>query len=256
MSNDDKPATATAPVDGAVLTNPYTGQPRDYRDVESDPAGTLIVEPGKPLKAASPPAARLEGPTEVEWMMACNEIGGPDVAEEIITRAFSIAEVPRSTPAAPGIDWPHVANEYADAVCSALDGLKCIRDDLMTVEAVIENVQRNIERIQALHHRIDASPKGGSDAEPIFYIQDTRSFVGNCPMWWAPNGAGYVTRLDEAGRFTEQEAIRQNRSRDTDVPWPCAEIDKLGRITVDMQHMRPRSERLAELQATSAEVGE
>jgi hypothetical protein len=38
---------------GAVLTNPYTGEPRDYRDVESDPAGTLIVEPGEPLRSAS-----------------------------------------------------------------------------------------------------------------------------------------------------------------------------------------------------------
>ncbi len=81
----------------------------------------------------------------------------------------------------------------------------------------------------------------------LFYIQDTRQFVGNCPMWWGPNGSGYVTRLDEAGRYTEQEAIRQNRTRETDVPWPCSEIDALARQTVDCQHMRPRAERLAEL---------
>lgn len=37
-----------------VLTNPYTGQPRDYRDVESDPAGVLIVEPGAPMMATVP----------------------------------------------------------------------------------------------------------------------------------------------------------------------------------------------------------
>lgn len=84
-------------------------------------------------------------------------------------------------------------------------------------------------------------------AEPMFYIQDTRQFVGNCPMWWGPNGRGYVTRLDEAGRYTEQEAIKQNRTRDTDIPWPCAEIDAIARQTVDLQHMRPRAERLAEL---------
>ncbi|HIE5512995.1 TPA: hypothetical protein ACXNQL_002235 [Stenotrophomonas maltophilia] len=81
----------------------------------------------------------------------------------------------------------------------------------------------------------------------LFYIQDTRQFVGNCPMWWGPNGSGYVTRLDEAGRYTEQEAIRQNRTRETDIPWPCSEIDALARQTVDCQHMRPRAERLAEL---------
>ena len=84
----------------------------------------------------------------------------------------------------------------------------------------------------------------------MFYIQDTRQFVGNCPMWWGPNGSGYVTRLDEAGRYTEQEAVKQNRTRNTDVPWLCAEIDALSRRTVDFQHMRTREERLAELALT------
>lgn len=85
-------------------------------------------------------------------------------------------------------------------------------------------------------------------AQPsLFYIQDTRQFVGNCPVWWGPNGGGYVTRLDEAGQYTEQEAITQNRTRESDIPWPCAEIDALARQTVDCQHMRPRVDRLAEL---------
>ena len=44
----------------ALLTNPYTGQPRDYRDVETDPAGVLIVEPGAPLKAAPRATANKE----------------------------------------------------------------------------------------------------------------------------------------------------------------------------------------------------
>lgn len=35
-----------------VLSNPWTGEPRDYRDVNSDPEGVLCVEPGAPLKAA------------------------------------------------------------------------------------------------------------------------------------------------------------------------------------------------------------
>lgn len=90
----------------------------------------------------------------------------------------------------------------------------------------------------------------------LFYIQDTRQVVGNCPVWWGPNGGGYVTRLDEAGRYTEQEAVSQNRTRETDIPWPCAEIDALARKTVDCQHMRPRAERLAELiHMESKEVG-
>jgi hypothetical protein len=30
-----------------VLFNPYTGEPRDVRDVQSDPQGILIAPPGK-----------------------------------------------------------------------------------------------------------------------------------------------------------------------------------------------------------------
>lgn len=35
-----------------VLRNPHTGVLRDSRDIESDPTGVLIVEPGAPLHAA------------------------------------------------------------------------------------------------------------------------------------------------------------------------------------------------------------
>lgn len=38
-----------------VLFNPYNGQPRDVRDVQSDPQGTLIVPPGAMLQAATAP---------------------------------------------------------------------------------------------------------------------------------------------------------------------------------------------------------
>lgn len=150
------------------------------------------------------------------------------------------------------IDASHKVGSDAAALGIDLAAL-CAKVERMTVRIEPLGGQRTryvqLDNVLALIEQADTSPKGGSDAEPMFYIQDTRSFVGNCPMWWAPNGAGYVTRLDEAGRFTEQEAIEQNLSRDTDVPWPCAEIDKIARLTVDHQHMRPRRERLVELAA-------
>lgn len=37
-----------------VLFNPYTGEPRDVRDVQSDPQGILIVPPGKVHMLAAP----------------------------------------------------------------------------------------------------------------------------------------------------------------------------------------------------------
>lgn len=35
-----------------VTHNRFTGKPRDARDIQSDPEGKLIVDPGKPLRAA------------------------------------------------------------------------------------------------------------------------------------------------------------------------------------------------------------
>ena len=80
------------------------------------------------------------------------------------------------------------------------------------------------------------------DANGMYYLQDARhsAMVGNCPSWWRPDGNGYTTNLDEAARFTFDEAMAQHRCRDTDLPWLCSEVDKLRRPTVDCQYM-PRS---------------
>lgn len=54
-----------APVDRyavPVLFNPYTGEPRDVRDVSSDPQGILIVPPGRVEMLAAKPA--LAEPSE------------------------------------------------------------------------------------------------------------------------------------------------------------------------------------------------
>lgn len=52
---DGKSFTAAQPEGEAALRNPHTGQLRDYRDVESDPAGILCTESGAPLMAALKP---------------------------------------------------------------------------------------------------------------------------------------------------------------------------------------------------------
>lgn len=41
-----------------MLFNPYTGKPRDPRDIASDPFGTLMIDPDAPLRAASPVVAQ------------------------------------------------------------------------------------------------------------------------------------------------------------------------------------------------------
>lgn len=54
-----------------------------------------------------------------------------------------------------------------------------------------------------------------------YYVQDTRSVVGNCGSWWKPNGAGYCCCIDEAGIY-KGKYVRS--LRDTDVPWPVAHV--------------------------------
>ena len=44
-----------------VMFNPYTGEPRDVRDVQSDPQGILIAPPGRVEMLAATPPAQAEG---------------------------------------------------------------------------------------------------------------------------------------------------------------------------------------------------
>ncbi|MDQ5904842.1 MAG: hypothetical protein QG672_2436 [Pseudomonadota bacterium] len=68
-----EPATEpakTADQPPTVLTNPWNGEPRDIRDVESDPTGILMVEPGKPLRAADQPNVA----PSIEWRLTTEKI--------------------------------------------------------------------------------------------------------------------------------------------------------------------------------------
>jgi hypothetical protein len=60
-----------------------------------------------------------------------------------------------------------------------------------------------------------------------YYIVDTRTVVGNCAMFWGPGRRGYVCNIDEAGKYSEDDARAQQRSRSTDVAIPCETIDAL-----------------------------
>jgi hypothetical protein len=78
----------------------------------------------------------------------------------------------------------------------------------------------------------------------LFYLQDSRGYVGNDVMWWAKNGQGYTTDLRNAQLFTIEEAQRQHNSRPSDIPWPKDYIDAKTRPAVDMQYIK-RDEALA-----------
>ena len=77
-----------------------------------------------------------------------------------------------------------------------------------------------------------------------FYLQDSRSYVGNDMLFWAIDGKGYTTDMRQAHVYTKAEAVAQHESRITDIPWPKSYIDERTRPAVDMQYVK-RGEALA-----------
>ena len=80
-----------------------------------------------------------------------------------------------------------------------------------------------------------------------YYIQDTRCYVGNCVLWWTPNGGGYTTEIDKAGLFSAEAAAAIANNRSTDIPWPEAIVRK-----AVVQHVR--IEMLRSAMAMTSEV--
>lgn len=81
-------------------------------------------------------------------------------------------------------------------------------------------------------------------ADDLYYLQDSRDYVGNDMLFWAAGGLGYTTDMRKAQVYTKAEAVAQHESRITDIPWPKAYIDARTRPAVDMQYVK-RSEALA-----------
>jgi hypothetical protein len=73
--------------------------------------------------------------------------------------------------------------------------------------------------------------------EQLFYVQDTRQFVGNCVLWWCPDGQGYTCKIDQAGRYTAAQCVGM---RDTDRPWRCEVVDAVVVRHVDAQRLPSR----------------
>jgi hypothetical protein len=72
----------------------------------------------------------------------------------------------------------------------------------------------------------------------LFYLQDSRSYVGNDLLFWAKDGCGYTTDVSKAEVYSREEAQQQHNSRETDIPWPKDYIDQKTRPAVDHQYVR------------------
>ena len=65
-----------------------------------------------------------------------------------------------------------------------------------------------------------------------FFIQDSRSYVGNDVSWWRQGRDGYTTNLNQAGLFTGDEASLITNNRMTDIAWPEEYVRSLSIQTV------------------------
>ena len=65
-----------------------------------------------------------------------------------------------------------------------------------------------------------------------FYVQDNRQYVGNCVLWWCPEGAGYTCHLKNAGLWT---ASMRPFPRKSDIKWPYLEVKRSATLMVDHQ---------------------
>jgi len=70
----------------------------------------------------------------------------------------------------------------------------------------------------------------------LYYLQDSRSYVGNDILFWADAG-GYTTNVSKAEKFDKEKVIEMHNSRITDIPWPVKYIDEKTRPAVDMQYV-------------------
>lgn len=74
--------------------------------------------------------------------------------------------------------------------------------------------------------------------EDMYYIQDSRQFVGNSMLFWRYSSEGYTTDLEDAAEFTYEDAKRICDQRDTDKMWKVTDLRDRAKLNVDMQSLR------------------
>lgn len=66
--------------------------------------------------------------------------------------------------------------------------------------------------------------------EQKYVILDTRQIVGNCAMFWRPDGAGYTCDLNDAGLY---DKTRSRRDTDIYVPIEAARLMAVTHVRVE-----------------------
>lgn len=96
--------------------------------------------------------------------------------------------------------------------------------------AQIDNLEAALGKTTGM--RLDETPE-----TPLYYLQDSRSYIGNDVLWWGKTG-GYTTDLSKAATFSAEDAHEMHERRNSDVAWPKGYIDGKARPAVDMQYIK------------------
>jgi hypothetical protein len=191
----------------------------------------LLPEVPHALEVLSQLSAQSEAPAEDDpvalWARIHHleaEVKGPDgfATWKDAAIAERIRRVKAEAPVVP---------DPIDALCSAMD------DAGLTPE---QRAHLGNHFMMYWKKMLAAAPSAQpvkQDGDGMYFLQDKRSYVGNCPMWWAKDGKGYTTRIDMAHRYTKEQAFAQHGIRDTDVPWPCSVVEPFLRPTIDIQDL-------------------
>jgi hypothetical protein len=74
--------------------------------------------------------------------------------------------------------------------------------------------------------------------DEMFYVQDSRNYVGNSVLWWGLGSSGYVTQLDKAQKYTKAEILKDfSNGRETDIIWRANHVEDNIKTHVDIQYL-------------------
>jgi hypothetical protein len=141
-----------------------------------------------------------------------------------------------ATEAKKNCDMWYAKNEHGDEA-TWID-IKCLRaKEYDKIEYNGEEIWRHfLPEIQRREKRVIALNK--LPADEMYYVQDSRSYVGNSILWWGLGSSGYVTQLKDAQKYTKDEILKRfSDGRETDIIWQASHVEANIRTHVDAQYL-------------------
>lgn len=95
-------------------------------------------------------------------------------------------------------------------------------DDLL--DMVRAYVAGSVPRVEVGIHRNPNNAEDPGNPEKLYYIQNGWEMNGNTMVWWRPNSCGYTLNINQAGKYTKEDAL-ERITREEDIAWECDYVD-------------------------------